>query len=162
MDWASRAYRTLQAGVLLGALAVPPAVAQGAPLSVQVRQDLTFGTVIRGVATTVSRFDAANAAQWRVRGVGDTEVRIDITLPNALIAAAASLPLQFAGGDGGYSDSNSFTGSLAFDPHLPLIATLPKNGQLYVFLGGTAIPGPQQPIGTYTATITLSVAYTGN
>jgi hypothetical protein len=50
---------------------------------------------------------------------------------------------------------------VAFDPRLPFIGTLPDNGRASVFLGGTANPAPAQRAGSYSGTVTLTVAYVG-
>lgn len=143
-------------------LSVAPAAAQGRPLSVLPQQDLTFGLLLPGVPATVSRLDAANAGQFEVRGQRNAEVQIELTLPAMMISAGgATLPLQFTAGDGGVSTDRAVTSSRSFDPRVPLVTSLPGNGKLYIFLGGTALPGSQQAGGAYAGTITLTVAYTG-
>ncbi|HKI94942.1 MAG TPA: hypothetical protein VJ992_06590 [Gemmatimonadales bacterium] len=133
----------------------------GRPLSVFGRQTLNFGTVLPGVPTTISRTDALNAGEFEVRGRKDTQVAIDLTLPAEMTAGALSLPLQFGPGDGGYSQAGTIAAATVFDPRVQLVTTLGANGRLYVYLGGTALPGPQQGAGTYSGTIVLTVAYTG-
>ena len=151
--------------VLALALALPAGVlaAQGRPLSAFGRQDLTFGMLLAGVPVTVSRLDAGRAGQFEVRGQRLTEIRIDLTLPPALVSGSGTqLPLQFNAGDGGFSPDAAIASSQAFDPRVPLLARLADAGRLYIFLGGTALPGSRQAAGIYAATITLTVAYTGN
>ncbi len=148
---------------LLAALGVSPTLAQGRPLSAVARQDLSFGTLIRGVPVTVSRFDAANAGQFEIRGQRYTELQIILTLPGNLTAgASALLPIEFSPVDGGIATDRTVGGTQSFDPSLSVTVVLPGNGRAYVYLGGTVRPGPQQPVGVYSATITLTAAYTGN
>ena len=64
--------------------------------------------------------------------------------------------------DGGIATDRTVGGTQSFDPNLSVTVVLPNNGKAYVYLGGTVRPGPQQPIGAYSATITLTAAYTGN
>jgi hypothetical protein len=136
---------------------------QGRPLSAVARQDLNFGMLIRGVPVTVSRFDAANAGQFEIRGRRQAEVQVILTLPANLTAGAgALLPVEFSAVDGGIATDRTVGGTQSFDPNLSVTVVLPNNGKAYVYLGGTIRPGPQQPIGAYSATITLTAAYTGN
>jgi len=135
----------------------------GRPLSAFGRQTLNFGTLFPGVPTSISRTDALNAGEFEIRGRKNTEIAVDFTLPAALTSGAQSVPLQFAPGDGGYSPSGTIAAATAFDPRVELVTTLSNpNGRLYVYLGGTALPGSQQRAGHYTATITLTVSYTGS
>ena len=57
--------------------------------------------------------------------------------------------------------SATITAATGFDPRLPRVAQFSDNGRLYLFLGGTAHPGVGQTAGAYTATVTVTVAYTG-
>jgi len=98
---------------------------------------------------------------WVLVGERGVEVQIDLTLPSAMISGGAQLPLQFGANDGGYSSVPIVLVSQVFDPRLPLTTVITRR-RLYVFLGGTALPGAQQAPGVYSATITLTAAYTGN
>lgn len=149
-------------GILTG-LAAAPLAAQGRPLSAIGQQDLSFGTLIPGVPVTISRFDPASAGQFEIRGERGLEVRIDLTLPASLTAgASATMPLEFTSVDGGLATDRTVGGTQSFDPRLPVTVVLPGNGKAYVYLGGTVRPAPDQAIGPYAATITLTVSYTGN
>lgn len=149
-------------GALTG-LAAAPLVAQGRQLSAIGQQDLSFGTLIPGVPVTISRFDPASAGQFEIRGQRETEVQIDLTLPAYLTAGpGALLPIEFTSADGGIATDRTVGGTQSFDPRLPVTVILPGNGKAYVYLGGTVRPAPDQAIGPYAATITLTVSYTGN
>jgi len=149
-------------GVLTG-LAAAPLAAQGRQLSATGQQNLSFGTLIPGVPVTISRFDPASAGQFEIRGQRGLEVRIDLTLPSSLTAgASATMPLEFTSVDGGLATDRTVGGTQSFDPRLPVTVVLPGNGKAYVYLGGTVRPAPDQAIGPYAATITLTVSYTGN
>jgi hypothetical protein len=136
--------------------------AQGRPLNVQGRQNLDFGVLIPGVATTVSRLDAAAAGWFIVRGARDAETLLELTLPTALTGPGGSVTLTFGPADGGHGPTSAIGASQPFDPRGPLTIILPGNGTYYVWLGGTATPVVQQVPGTYTATIVLTATYTGN
>jgi hypothetical protein len=73
----------------------------------------------------------------------------------------AQLPLSFGATDGGVGDTETITAASAFDPRVPRVARFGGNGRLYLFLGGTAHPGAGQTAGAYSATVTVTVAYTG-
>ena len=159
MQW--RAVLPLLTALLLATAA--GGQAQGRPLSASGRRNLTFGPLLPGTRTTVSRLDGANAGQFEVRGQRLTEVEIQLTLPAAMVSLlGATLPLEFGPADGGISNTPAIGASQAFDPRVPLRWVLPNNGRAYVYLGGSAVPAPSQAGGTYTASVVLTVAYTGN
>lgn len=162
---ASRPTRSLRAiPVAFGlALSVSGSLAsQGRPLSVTGRNDLAFGPLFPGITAQVSRTDVARAGHLEIRGLKDAEVQIVLTLPTALVdGGGRTVPLQFLGGDGGYSMNNAITAATAFDPRTPLVTRLSNNGRLYLWLGGRALPGPTQPAGSYAGGISVSVTYTG-
>ena len=137
-----------------------PAVAQG-PIGVTGVQGVTFGTMLQGATKVVGRTDAANAAQFAVRGAGGgRQVQLQFTLPTNLVGpGGAAIPLSYAAGDAGFSAQQSIASQVGFDPRSPFVARLSQNGRGTVFLGARATPGAAQPPGTYTATLTLTVIY---
>ena len=151
------------AGVLaLSLIQMASAVAQGVPTAVGSRT-LNFGPVFPGLVGQVARTDAANAGRFNLRGRRNAEVQVTLTLPATLTAGGGrTMPLGFGANDGGFDTRNRAGSARAFDPRIPLVTRLGNNGRLFVFLGGSVMPSPVQPAGTYNATITLTVAYTGN
>lgn len=152
--------------VSLAALSVAapnqPLAGQSAQLVAVGNQDLRFGLVLPGLASSITRFDAVNAGKFEIRGQRRVEVHIEFTLPLALVnGTGATLPLLFAADDGGFSATPAIGSSQAFDPHQPLVTSLSASGRLYVSLGGTVRPTSLQQFGVYQATITMTVAYTG-
>ena len=151
-------------GWTLVQLLTGPAEAQGTgrPLSAFSRQMLDFGTLFSGTPTRVSRLDALRAGQFELRGVKNSEVRVDLGLPTALDGPnGAKVSLQFAAGDAGYAQDGAIATAAPFDPRGALITTLGANGRLYLFLGGTASPATKQTAGAYAGTVTVTIAYTG-
>jgi Domain of unknown function (DUF4402) len=145
-------------GVTLGATGL----SAQAPATVLERQDLSFGVVLPGMATSITPSDPVNAGRYEIRGAKNAEVRIDFQLPTALVAPDGTpMSLTISAGDGGYADQPNVRSQQAFDPNLPLIVSLGKSGKLYLWLGGTVLPTPTQAGGDYSATITVTVAYTG-
>jgi hypothetical protein len=135
--------------------------AQGRPPSVRGNQDLSFGLMIAGVATTVSRLDAAAAGQFELRGARDQPVLVQLILPTVM-TGPGTVPLQFGPNDGGHGPTATISAAQPFDPTQPLTVVLSGNGKYYVFLGGTARPAPQTPSGTYGATVRLTMTYVAN
>lgn len=143
--------------------AVQDLQAQARPLSAAGARQLNFGTVFPGVPEIVRRNDAANAGRFTLRGTNSAEVQITLTLPVALTASAGrTMPLVWGPNDGGWNTANNLATARAFDPRVPLVTRLSNRGRLFLYLGGTALPTSTQRSGTYTATVTLSAAYTGN
>jgi hypothetical protein len=147
------------AGGLLGVL-----LALSTPCSAQARstvsalpvQGLRWGALAAGIPVPVSPRDAAGRAT--VELVGSGQVTVTFTLPAALAGeAGASLPLRFGPGDGMVVLPRS-TSVIEFDPGEPVTFRIPPDaGGAQIFLGGTALPGPRQPPGSYTGTITVHV-----
>jgi hypothetical protein len=138
----------------------------GPPLQVQGRQDLTFGDLLGGLPRHIPPTDPANAAQFRIQGRGNTEMILSFILPTGLTGpGGASLPLSFGPIDGGLSYSGNVTDQLPFDPRSPLLIVLPPGGgaqRAHIFLGGTATPPGQAPLGAYSGSIVLTLATVTN
>jgi len=90
-------------------------------------------------------------------------VSVTLTLPTDMVSAAGDLlPLVFGPRDGLASTNRGRSRGIGFDPRSGLVATLGRNGRLFVRLGGTASPGRLQVAAPYRGTITLTVANLGN
>jgi hypothetical protein len=125
-------------------------------------RDLTFGTVVPGVPSTVARTDMTNTGRFDLAGSPLAQVQLTFTLPLTMAGpAGATMPISFGGGSGGFSWFPSAFLMVGFDPSTPFTSRLGLNGRAYVFLGGTASPAPTQRAGNYAGQITLTVAYTG-
>jgi len=139
-----------------------PLLAQGRPLVPTGIQDLGFGALIPGIATHVLRTDPVGSGQFTLRGTKDAQVQMQFTLPPSMSGPlGATIPLSFGATDGGFSAAESITNQVAFDPRATSLGRLSNNGRATIFLGGTATPGPAQRSGAYSATLTLTVSYTG-
>ena len=132
----------------------------GRPIRARGMRSLSFGPVLPGVPRSVTRTDAVNSGEFEVTGRRLSTVQLSFTLPSSMTGPlGASLPLTFGGNDAGYSVTQSVTSQIGFDPRVAFLAVLSRNGRGSVFMGGTARPLPSQRPGTYTGTITLTVAY---
>ncbi len=134
------------------------------PLSVTGSADLDFGNVFPGVNKAVAYTDAVNAGQWDITGEAAAEVTLSFTaLPANLTFGANNLPIVYSATDAGYNTADNPAAATSFDPSAGATTNLEgATGALYVWIGGTVQPTETQPAGTYTGTITLDVAYTGN
>lgn len=135
----------------------------GQTQSIQVTgiQGVSFGSMVPGISKAVSRTDALNAARFDIKGAGSGRtVELQFALPAVLTGpGGASLPLSYTSGDAGFSAQQSIGSQTGFDPRTAFIALLSANGRGSVFLGCRASPAANQPAGSYSATLTLSVAY---
>ncbi|TVP56257.1 MAG: DUF4402 domain-containing protein [Gemmatimonadales bacterium] len=132
-----------------------------AQLEVAGEEDLRFGDVIPGIASSVAGTDVANAGRFRIQGGGDQQVSLDFDLPEDLDGpGSATMPISFGTSSAGHS-ANSTAVAGTFNPNTQRLQNL-VGGQLYVFIGGTVTPATAQPAGSYSGQITLNVAYTGN
>lgn len=131
------------------------------PSTVDGRRDLTFDTVIAGFPTTVT-WDAPQAGQWRIRGQKGAEVQLDfVTLPLFLQNGIHAMPVAFDATSAAWRSPGG-GGAVVFDPHVGTTAVFGRSGQIFVFLGGTVDPPPNQQPGSYVADVDLDVWYTGN
>jgi len=134
------------------------------PLLALAVNDLSFGTVLPGIPSSVSVRDPRRAGLFEIQGPRNASVRIEFVLPTALTSEqGAQMPISFGHGDGfaDFSRGRPPRGR-AFDPHAPVIESLGPNGRLYVRIGGTVRPGRPQASGTYSATIALTIYNLGS
>ena len=129
-----------------------------APITVTGTQNLSFGNVFPGAAKAVAYADAANAGKFSVAGQASTPVTYSFTLPTNLTSGTNNLPI---GSWLGYENTTSGTsgGSGIVPSGTPSTSTLSGSGALFIFLGATVTPPANQPAGSYTGTVTLTVSY---
>lgn len=139
----------------------PEAVGQ----NITVTNNLVFGNVFAGIPKAVPKTDAGAAAEFFVSGVAGNEVSVEFTLPTYMNAAGLNMQLVFSqtdcAMDSSASPNQSNPGYNNLDPWHPMTYRLGSAG-LTIWLGGMAIPKPTQRSGNYSATIVLTVTYTGN
>lgn len=124
--------------------------------SVSGLSNLAFGSVFTGYTASVAP-SASSAALFRIAGPKHTQVAMAFELPSAL-SGPQPLPIVFGAGSAVWSDTNSPAGGPSFDPSLGITLAMPNSRTVYVWLGGTISPTMAQPTGTYSSTITMSVA----
>jgi uncharacterized protein DUF4402 len=128
-------------------------------------QDLNFGSVPKGVATTVAPA-AATAGQWQITGNPNAFVTIAFTVPTVLTNIQAlpgsTMPIAFGLTSALWRRaSNDPTGATAFSPALGAVGRFgpPPNPTINVWIGGTVNPAPTAKPGIYQGTIVLSLTY---
>jgi len=128
-------------------------------------QDLSFGTVLKGVATTVAPA-AATAGQWQITGNPNAFVTIAFTLPTVLTNIQAlpgsTMPISFGLTSALWRRANNNpAGATAFSPALGTLGRFgpPANPTVYIWIGGTVNPAPTAKPGIYQGTVILSLTY---
>lgn len=133
--------------------------------NITVTNNLVFGNVFTGIPKAVPKTDAGAAAEFFVSGVAGNEVSVEFTLPTYMNAGGLNMQLVFSqtdcAMDSSASPNQSNPGYNNLDPWHPITYRLGSSG-LTIWLGGMAIPKPNQRPGNYSATIVLTVSYTGN
>ena len=128
-------------------------------------QDLNFGSVPQGVATTVAPA-GATAGQWQITGNPNAFVTIAFTLPTVLTNVQAlpgsTMPISFGLTSALWRRANNNpAGANAFSPALGVVGRFgpPANPTINVWIGGTVNPAPAAKPGIYQGTIILSLTY---
>lgn len=133
--------------------------------SITVNNDLKFGDMFAGIPKVVSKYTAGSAAEFHVSGTAGSEVSIEFTLPTYMNQGGYNMQMVFREDDCAMDSSatpdQSNPGYDNVDPWHPITYRLGFNG-LTIWLGGMVIPKLIQMPGSYSATIVLTVTYTGN
>ena len=118
-------------------------------------RDLTFGTILSGTTSSVSK-TSANSAQWRFTGLFALGGNFVLTLPTTMTGPGTAIALTFSTTDGQRSTTNNPTTGTSFNPHVSQSVSVLFNGTVYVWLGASVSPPINQKAGTYTATVVLT------
>jgi len=128
-------------------------------------RDLNFGTVIKGIATTVLP-TAATAGEWQVTGSSNAFVIISFTLPTQLTNIQAlpgsTMPISFSATSARWNRANNDAAvAAAFNPAIGVVGRLgpPPNPNMYIWLGGTVNPAGAAKPGIYQGTVVVSLLY---
>ncbi len=153
--------RTIILTVTLCAVCTSMATAQNVTLN----NDLVFGSVFPGIPKTITKYTAGSACEFQITGTAGDEITIDFTLPTYMNSSGFSMQMIFTETDCAIDTSASPDQSDPefddLDPWHTLTYRLGSAG-LTVWLGGTAVPALRQQQGDYTASIVITVQYTGN
>ena len=134
-------------------------------MTITTLRDLNFGTVIKGVSTTVQP-TAATAGAWQVTGSGNAFVIITFTLPATLTNIQAlpgsTMPITFNATSARWNRAtNNAAAGTPFNPAAGTVGRLgpPPNPNMYVWIGGTVSPAAAAKPGIYRGTVILSLVY---
>jgi len=134
-------------------------------MTIATLQDLNFGTVIKGVPTTVLP-TAATAGEWQVTGSSNAFVIISFTLPlqltNIQALPGSTMPITFSGVSAIWRRAtNNPVGGTIFNPATGAVGRFgpAANPNMYVWLGGTVNPAPTAKPGIYQGNVVVSLIY---
>jgi hypothetical protein len=134
-------------------------------MTIATLRDLDFGTVIKGVATTVAPA-GVTAGEWQVSGSANAFVVISFTLPTQLTNIQAlpgsTMPISFNATSAIWRRAtNDPAGGSTFNPAAGVVGRLgpPPNPNLYIWLGGTVNPAPTAKPGIYQGNVVVSLLY---
>jgi len=134
-------------------------------MTIATLRDLNFGTVIKGVATTVLP-TAATAGAWQVTGSSNAFVIISFTLPaqltNIQALPGSTMPIIFSGVSAIWRRAtNNPVGGTIFNPAAGVVGRFgpSANPTMYVWLGGTVNPAITAKPGIYQGTVIVSLLY---
>ncbi len=134
---------------------------RGGHLSVQVLNNLSFGTVVIGRDFQKRiPFTDADAARALVDGFGKNEtVSMVFYVPAFLQSGDGHLQIQFDGSSAAWSPYDDPGNATTFNPNsrLQLPSSTLVTGKLYLWLGATIYVQPQQPSGQYEGDIRVQV-----
>lgn len=150
---------------LLAAQMTASALVVSGPIALTPLRDLAFGTVVRGVATTITP-DAANAAAVQATGTANAFATIGFTLPTLLnniqAAPGSTMPLTFLSTSARWRrGTNDPAGATPFDPNVGVTGRFgpPPNPTLYIWLGGQVNPAANATPGIYTGVVIVTLTY---
>jgi hypothetical protein len=136
----------------------------GTAQSITINNALAFGDVFPSIPKMINKTNAGSAAEFHVAGVAGNELTVDFTLPTYMSQSGFNMQLIFRDDDCSMDSSATPDQSNPSlddqDPWHTITYNLGLNG-LTIWLGGTVVPGLMQHNGSYSASIVLTVAYTG-
>jgi hypothetical protein len=132
---------------------------------IMVNNNLEFGSVFPGVPKTISKKTPGEAAEFRITGTPNAEITISFTLQTYMHTSGSNMALQYSATDCAMDSSalpdQANPGHDNLNPWQTMTYRIGSAG-LTIWLGATVVPISMQKPGNYSATITLTVAYTGN
>ena len=156
-------YKVLVAGILFG-ICLAGILQTASAQTVTSNNDLIFGALFPGIPKSITKYTAGAAAEFLVSGTTGSEVSIDFTLPTYMNSGGFNMQMVFLETDCSLEtrpnpdQSNPQRDNL--NPWQTIIDRLGSQG-ITVWLGGMVIPKLNQLPGNYSATIVITVAYTG-
>ena len=145
-------------------LAIPSSLAlvtsgARAQLTVQGVRDLDFGVVVPGIQAVIAPTDPIKSGQFylRVPAIGD-RVQVRFDLPSQLVGpGGATMPISFANADGMAVGTAPSSPPLFFNPQSTTNLKMQTSTDANIWLGGRVSPTATQAVGSYSATVVLTV-----
>jgi hypothetical protein len=129
------------------------------PLGIAAGNNLNFGTVIPGTARVIDPLTSTSAGSFTLTGGANAQLNLSWTVPTDLVDGAGhTLGVTFAATYGTTATQSAATALTLPD----LTRRLSAAGDAYIWVGGTATPLVGQFVATYTGTVQVTAAYTGN
>ena len=133
---------------------------------ITINNNLVFGAIFPGVPKTITKYTAGAAAEFQITGTAGSELAIDFALPTYMVTTTGfNIAMVFQETDVSVDNraipDQSIPQKDNLNPWQTILDTLGASGTR-IWLGGQAIPRQVQPPGSYSATIVLTVTYTGN
>lgn len=142
--------------MLLLTFAAQHAAAQA---TVQGQQGLTFGTTFPGVDRTIAPSDAVSAGRFYVGHRVGGQVRLTLSLPGDLVkSGGGTLKVIYSSTSAMIQTIGAGATTITFNPNINKTYSYTTSPDIYVRIGGTIQPRNNQASGSYTGTITLTVA----
>ena len=148
-----------------GATVTADAVVVTTGMTLSTLQDLNFGSVIKGAATTVQP-TAATAGTLQVTGSANAFVVISFTLPTQLTNIQAlpgsTMPISFNATSARWNRANNNAAAgTPFNPAAGAVGRLgpPPNPNMYIWIGGTVNPAATAKPGIYQGNVIVSLIY---
>lgn len=135
--------------------------AEGQSMTVRPIQNLSFGFLLPGVATTIDALQLASSGQIEISAAIGTTFEIRYTLPAAMSGVGTTLPLAFGSASAGAAPSSNPANLIRFNPAQAARFQLVTTTRATFFLGGRANPRNGQPIGSYSAPIVVTIINLG-
>lgn len=153
--------RTISCAMLITFILVSPTFSQ----NVTVNNDLVFGSVFPGIPKTITKYTAGSALEIQITGTAGAEITIDFTLPTYMNVSGYNMQMIFTETDCAIDTAATPDQSDPefddLDPWHTLTYRLGSSG-MTVWLGGAVVPALRQQQGSYTASIVVTVQYTGS
>lgn len=149
--------------ITLAVLLIPAASSHAQ--NVSINNDLVFGAVFPGIPKTITKYTAGSALEFQISGTAGDEITIDFDLPTYMSASGFSMQMIFSETccaiDTAASPDQSDPEFDDLDPWHTLTYRLGSSG-MTVWLGAQVVPALRQQQGSYSASIVITVQYTGN
>ncbi|HXC25289.1 MAG TPA: hypothetical protein VNU46_05185 [Gemmatimonadaceae bacterium] len=122
--------------------------------------DLSFGTILTGSTSAVA-VTSGNAAEWKAHEGLSVSTSITFSLPTALTrtGGGGTIPLTFCSTCAVYhTNTNNPSGGTTFNPASGTNIAVSIASDIYIWLGASVSPPLNQKAGSYSASVTLTVA----